>query len=257
MASRVYFDKHASELTLPEAALLAGCRPARAPTTRRRARRPPRPAATVLGLMLEQGLITATDYRAPTSRLCRGRRDRPSGLEGPSRLLRRVRQAAARALLRLRRRLRGRAQDLHVDRPRAAEARARAIEGGCRAARARRPSSRSTRATAASSRWWAESFEKSQFNLAVQGQRQTGSAFKPFVLTAAVEQGISPQTVFTSEPTVINLGDKLWSVRTTRARTSGRSTSRRPPSTRTTRSMRSSPRRSGRRTWPTRRTSSA
>jgi membrane peptidoglycan carboxypeptidase len=57
-----------------------------------------------------------------------------------------------------------------------------------------------------------DSFEKSQFNLAVQGQRQTGSAFKPFVLTTAVEQGISPQTVFTSEPTVINLGDKLWSV---------------------------------------------
>ena len=57
-----------------------------------------------------------------------------------------------------------------------------------------------------------ESFRKSQFNLAVQGQRQTGSSFKPFVLTTAVEQGISPQTVFTSEPTVINLGDKLWSV---------------------------------------------
>ena len=57
-----------------------------------------------------------------------------------------------------------------------------------------------------------EDFDKSQFNLAVQGQRQTGSAFKPFVLTAAVDQGISPQTEFTSEPTVINLGDKLWSV---------------------------------------------
>ncbi|MGH9024618.1 MAG: penicillin-binding transpeptidase domain-containing protein, partial [Acidimicrobiia bacterium] len=57
-----------------------------------------------------------------------------------------------------------------------------------------------------------DSFRKSQFNLAVQGQRQTGSAFKPFVLTTAVEEGISPQTVFTSEPTVINLGDKLWSV---------------------------------------------
>ena len=57
-----------------------------------------------------------------------------------------------------------------------------------------------------------KSFQKSQFNLAVQGQRQTGSAFKPFVLTAALEQGISPETVFDSEPTVINLGDKLWSV---------------------------------------------
>jgi penicillin-binding protein 1A len=57
-----------------------------------------------------------------------------------------------------------------------------------------------------------KSFSKSQFNLAVQGQRQTGSAFKPFVLATALEQGIAPQTVFESEPTVINLGDKLWSV---------------------------------------------
>jgi membrane peptidoglycan carboxypeptidase len=56
------------------------------------------------------------------------------------------------------------------------------------------------------------SFRHNQFNLAVQGERQTGSAFKPFVLAAALDQGISPQTVFTSEPTVINLGDKLWSV---------------------------------------------
>ena len=57
-----------------------------------------------------------------------------------------------------------------------------------------------------------DNFRKSQFNLAVQGQRQTGSSFKPFVLTTAVEEGISPQTVFTSQPTTINLGDKLWSV---------------------------------------------
>ena len=56
------------------------------------------------------------------------------------------------------------------------------------------------------------SFKKSQFNLAVQGERQAGSAFKPFVLATALSQGISPSTVFTSRPTVINLGDKLWAV---------------------------------------------
>ena len=80
--------------------------------------------------------------------------------------------------------------------------------------RARRPrSSRSTRATAACSPWSSgQSFRKSQFNLAVQGQRQSGSAFKPFVLAAALEEGIAPETSFVSEPTLINLGDKLWSV---------------------------------------------
>jgi penicillin-binding protein 1A len=55
-------------------------------------------------------------------------------------------------------------------------------------------------------------YRKSQFNLAVQGERQPGSSFKPFVLATALNEGISPQTQFTSQPTVINLGDKLWSV---------------------------------------------
>jgi penicillin-binding protein 1A len=36
------------------------------------------------------------------------------------------------------------------------------------------------------------SFARSEFNLATQGRRQAGSAFKPFVLLAALEQGISP-----------------------------------------------------------------
>jgi membrane peptidoglycan carboxypeptidase len=36
------------------------------------------------------------------------------------------------------------------------------------------------------------SFARSEFNLATQGHRQAGSAFKPFVLLAALEQGISP-----------------------------------------------------------------
>jgi penicillin-binding protein 1A len=35
-------------------------------------------------------------------------------------------------------------------------------------------------------------FERSEFNLATQGRRQAGSAFKPFVLLAALEQGVSP-----------------------------------------------------------------
>ncbi len=56
------------------------------------------------------------------------------------------------------------------------------------------------------------SFEESQFNLAVQGERQSGSAFKPFVLAAALESGISPQTTFQSQPTTINLGDRSWTV---------------------------------------------
>jgi penicillin-binding protein 1A len=55
-------------------------------------------------------------------------------------------------------------------------------------------------------------YRKSQFNLAVQGVRQPGSAFKPFVLATALRQGISPATRFDSEPQSISLGDRQWVV---------------------------------------------
>jgi len=56
------------------------------------------------------------------------------------------------------------------------------------------------------------SFHASQFNLAVQGERQPGSSFKPFVLATALKQGIAPQTTFVSKPVSIFLGDKYWPV---------------------------------------------
>jgi len=56
------------------------------------------------------------------------------------------------------------------------------------------------------------SYRKSQFNLAVQGERQPGSSFKPFVLATALKQGISPDSEFTSGPVQIPLGDKVWYV---------------------------------------------
>jgi len=40
---------------------------------------------------------------------------------------------------------------------------------------------------------------ESQFNLVTQGHRQPGSAFKPFALIAALEQGIDPETEFVSQ----------------------------------------------------------
>jgi penicillin-binding protein 1A len=55
-------------------------------------------------------------------------------------------------------------------------------------------------------------FHQSQFNLAVSGERQPGSSFKPFVLATALRQGISPQTTFTSRPVSIYIGGRFWSV---------------------------------------------
>ena len=39
-------------------------------------------------------------------------------------------------------------------------------------------------------------YEKEKFNIALQGRRQPGSAFKPFVLVTALEQGIKPSARF-------------------------------------------------------------
>jgi penicillin-binding protein 1A len=43
-------------------------------------------------------------------------------------------------------------------------------------------------------------FQQRPFNLATQGLRQPGSAFKPFTLIAALEKGISPGRTFVSAP---------------------------------------------------------
>jgi penicillin-binding protein 1A len=57
-----------------------------------------------------------------------------------------------------------------------------------------------------------KNYRQSQFNLAVQGERQAGSSFKPFVLAAALKQGISPTTTLVSRPVVIPAGGRLWEV---------------------------------------------
>jgi penicillin-binding protein 1A len=51
-------------------------------------------------------------------------------------------------------------------------------------------------------------FETAPFNLATQGHRQPGSSIKPFTLLTALEQGISPYTVFASEPRTFYFGKK-------------------------------------------------
>ncbi len=44
------------------------------------------------------------------------------------------------------------------------------------------------------------SYKESQFNRAVQAKRQPGSAFKPFVYAAAMEAGLTPQSRFIDQP---------------------------------------------------------
>lgn len=56
-------------------------------------------------------------------------------------------------------------------------------------------------------------FTKWQYNVAVQGHRQSGSAFKPFVLVTALEDGISPEATYTANSTRLKIpGGQTWSV---------------------------------------------
>ena len=88
------------------------------------------------------------------------------------------------------------------------------------------------------------SYADPQFNLAAQGHRQPGSAFKTFALTTAVRRGIDPDTTYyTSQP--LDLDDPIyghWEVSTYSDSYAGSDEpARRPRCARTTRSTRSSP----------------
>lgn len=55
-------------------------------------------------------------------------------------------------------------------------------------------------------------FKKQQFNVAVQGRRQPGSAFKTFVLATALAAGVSPEHPYPAGPAKIPVSDGVWSV---------------------------------------------
>ena len=51
---------------------------------------------------------------------------------------------------------------------------------------------------------------ESTFNIATDGHRQPGSAFKPFVLAAALQKGIQPDTVFVSRKVILQQDDHTF-----------------------------------------------
>jgi len=218
MAARVYFDKKAGELTLPEAALLAGI-PAN-PTAYDPALNPKAARArrtTVLELMRDQDLITEEQFRrADATPLPKPDAiGLPSSRTGPAPyFVEYVKQqlvdhygsgqvfggglhVTTSIDLELQKRAQAAVQQWLRPIPRGPSAALVAIDP------------RDGRVLAM---YGGSSFKESQFNLAVQGERQSGSSFKPFVLAAALSAGISPSTVFQSKPTTINLGGQNWTV---------------------------------------------
>jgi penicillin-binding protein 1A len=214
-AALTYFHHGAKELTIAEAALLAGipADPGRydpvASPDRARARR-----RTVLRAMLEEGKITTAQYAdANATELPDPDQVRLPGTEGPAQhFVNYVKQqlideyGSAEVFgggLKVRTTI-----DLDLQQA-ARDAISKWLtdpEGPSAALVAIDPRNGAVRAMVGGS-----NYRKSQFNLAVQGVRQPGSSFKPFVLATALREGISPATHFESKPISINLGDKLWS----------------------------------------------
>ncbi|MEI6125471.1 MAG: PBP1A family penicillin-binding protein, partial [Pseudomonadota bacterium] len=53
-------------------------------------------------------------------------------------------------------------------------------------------------------------YRESQFNRAIQAQRQPGSAFKPIIYAAAIDKGYTPARVIIDSPLVFEINGKFW-----------------------------------------------
>jgi penicillin-binding protein 1A len=215
-AAQTYFNTTAARLTLPQAALLAGipADPSRYdPVTNPKAARARR--LEVLQAMLSQGDITRADLQlAARTPLPRAQDVRLPGIEGPAPYFvnyvkqqliekygtRRVFGGGLNVQTTIDLRLQKLARQ-------AIQSILKEPNGPSAALVAIRPSTGEVLAM-----YGGDNFRQSQFNLAVQGERQPGSSFKPFVLATALKEGVSPATTFESKPVNIFIGDKYWPV---------------------------------------------
>lgn len=217
-AARTYFGKKASQLTLGEIALLAGLpqspnnySPLRQPEAARARQR------YVLNRMAEDGLITAEAARAAYEEglpLAGNWRKSVNGyftLYIRQQLLTRYTETDLYS------------KGLHVATTvdaRLQEEAARAVQMGVARITARHPGEPAPQGAlvaldTGSGRIQAMiggvDFTENQFNRAVQANRQPGSAFKPLLYAAALEQGVEPDTVLPDTPIALFSGPgKPW-----------------------------------------------
>jgi penicillin-binding protein 1A len=244
-ASRGYFGKHASEVSVPEAALLAGL--VKSPSTyaptvsmdRALARR-----NIVLQTMLDSGAIdraTCQSARATTIALRDTlRAEEPHGQYFKEQVRidlvnrfgwQRVYQGGLRVFSTIDMPMQLAAESIVFEHIKAIEARRGAWQS--KRASAQNAVRKNSKGQAAPSRGRSDAlqaalialdpasgqvramvggrnFDASHFNRAVQAHRQPGSAFKPFVYATALEAGYSPATVIKNLNDPIAIGRVAW-----------------------------------------------
>ena len=208
-AARTYFNKKAENLTLPESALLAGIiqlpavyDPFIDPKTAKERRN------VVLDGMLEYGYITEEEHDEAVKAdlvLSRGRIEHENDNEY---FLNAVRRELAEEYgdemvyeggLKIHTTLDPELQEMantavdSIVNPEAGDPSAALVSID--------PSTGAVRAMVGGS-----DFDQVKFNLATQAHRQAGSSFKPFVYAEAIEQGISPESMYVSQHLEVPMG---------------------------------------------------
>ncbi len=213
-AAEVYFGKNVQDLTVAESALIAGI--IRSPGTYS-PRNDPEAAtnrrATVLSLMVENGYIDQPTRDAVAAEPITLAPPKPSDAKAPY-FVEWVKQqlideygpdAVFKGGLRVTTTLSLRAQEAAeaaivsvLDRPDDPSAAIVAID----------PKSGEVLAMVGG-----KDFNAQQFNVAVQGRRQPGSSFKPFVLVAGLEAGVNPEQAYESAAAQFTIpGGQTWKV---------------------------------------------
>jgi penicillin-binding protein 1B len=226
-ASQVYFGKHVTYLTLPEAATMAGM--IRSPNVLSPLSHPDRARPrrdTVLGLMLEQQKITPEEYQQATaspltvSRFPRTSRTAPFFVDLVMKQLRetypetQLRTEGLRIFT-----------TLDTIMQRSAE---QALDTGIDGLQRRYPYLRDSPVSLegvvltiqpgtgyVKALVGGRSYSKTQFNRAIQAKRQPGSLFKPFVYVTAMDpargrQALTAATILDDAPISVRSGRDVW-----------------------------------------------